>query len=295
MRPVRPAELALARCGCRPRRGRRRPPAPPVRALPAAALVLAAACAARAVVRARDSRSSSLRSGCLGWAWGGVRLDALDRSALLPAVGTAGRAARRRHRRRARRRGSSQRVPPASSASTGVPAARARAARAPARPLAAAGRDPRACSRSSSCRAGPTAASTSGRWLRRQGVHVVLHVDEWRRRRPPRRARRRRRPAARRWLRALARRPGSRENGARSSKGSCSATTPALDDELQDELPRAPGSTTCSRSRGRTSCCVAAGVLALAWLLGCPRWLGERRRRSPRSSRTCSPSGRSRR
>ena len=62
-----------------------------------------------------------------------------------------------------------------------------------------------------------------------------------------------------RWLARAPPRPGSRENGARSSKGSCSATTTGSRPELADELPRAPGSTTCSPSRARTSCFVAGG------------------------------------
>ena len=110
-------------------------------------------------------------------------------------------------------------------------ARRARPARAPARPRAAAGRHPRGARRR------PAAARTGAR-LRR--AHLAT---------PPRRARRacrstsgadrpaRRRSAAsptgsvggsRRRLR-----PGSRENGARSSRGSCSATTQALTDGLR--------------------------------------------------------------
>ena len=103
---------------------------------------------------------------------------------------------------------------------------------------------------------GPEHGFDERTWLRRQGVHVVLHVDEWhvvgaarwarRRRRPPapvasalvlarahgRTARARRRGAARR-RRRLVRRSRSRRSAARAS-------------------------TTCWPSRARTSCCSRA-------------------------------------
>ena len=130
-----------------------------------------------------------------------------------------------------------------------APAPRAGAARAAARPLAAAGRRPRAAGD------GRRAARSGGRLRRarlaaRRGVHVVLHGGDWR-------------IVGRRGgiggvsdrLRAQSRarsRPGSRASAAPCSPGSCSARTRGSRTSCAT-TSRPPGSTTCWPSRGRTS------------------------------------------
>ena len=97
-------------------------------------------------------------------------------------------------------------------------------------------------------------------------------------------ARRRRRPPARLAC-AAHRRPGSRENAARSSKASCSATTTGSRPTCRTPSG-ARASTTCSRSAARTSCCSPAGVLGLALAARRPtRWAAPRRARGDRRVR----------
>jgi competence protein ComEC len=129
------------------------------------AVVAAAAVAAPRVV------ALALVLAFAGWWWGSARLDALDRSALAPRIGSAARfeatttAEARRGtfalRQSARVRGERVdlelplgRAPPQGATLSLL--ARIEAPRGPAH-----GFDERT-------------------WLRRQGVHVVLHVDEWR-------------------------------------------------------------------------------------------------------------------
>ena len=222
MRPVLPAELALGAAVAGLAAAAVVRPSPPVPALPAAALVLAAGCL---LVPSSARRLAIVLAAVwlLGWAWGGLRLAALDRSALLPAVGTAGRL-RVVVTGEARVGRFSQRVP-------------ARVIRFDRRPLhervqleLSPGRSPPQGAILSLLAVvklprGPDDGFDERTWLRRQGVHVVLHVDEWH-------------VVGRRGglggvadrLRALA--PpllgtrSRRENGARSSKGWCSVTTP---------------------------------------------------------------------
>ena len=132
----------------------------------------------------------------LGWAWGGLRLDALDRSALAAGRRPRGTIARRRHGRAA-----SRAVRPACPCPRRSlrPASSATSACSSSSPLGrspAAGRDPEPARGRASCRAGRTdgfdertMAAPAGHPRRPARRRVA-------RRRPPRRARRRRRPAA---------------------------------------------------------------------------------------------------
>jgi competence protein ComEC len=176
VRPVLPAELALAAAVAGLAATAVVRPSPPVPALTAAALVLAAGCL---LVPSPARRLAIVVAGVwlLGWAWGGLRLAALDRSALLPAVGTAGRL-RVVVTGEARVGRFSQRVP-------------ARAIRFDQRPLRervqlelASGRSPPQGAILSLLAVvklprGPDGGFDERTWLRRQGIHVVLHVDEW--------------------------------------------------------------------------------------------------------------------
>ena len=140
VRPVLPAELALGAAVAGLAAAAVVRPSPPVPALPAAALVLAAGVPARTVIRSatrdRPRRGLAARLGVGRPAPGRAR----------PQRAAAGRrhggaAARRRHGR-----GASRAVQPACPCPRHslrpASSARARAARALARPLAAAGRDP---------------------------------------------------------------------------------------------------------------------------------------------------------
>ena len=112
------------------------------------------------------------------WWWGSARLDALDRSPLRADVGRAGRFARRRHRRAARRAvrpaapGSCRRSKARASTSGWSSSCRSGARLRRARASALLARRARAARARSS-------GFDERTWLRRQGVHVVLHVDEW--------------------------------------------------------------------------------------------------------------------
>jgi predicted membrane metal-binding protein len=119
-------------------------------------------------------------AGCLlllGWWWGSVRLDALDRSALAPYIGEAGRA-RVVVTGPARRSRFAVRAP-------GVVTRYARdSLHEPVLLELAKGRAPpqgAVLSMLAVVKAprGPRDGFDERTWLRRRGVHVVLHVDEW--------------------------------------------------------------------------------------------------------------------
>ena len=166
------------------------------------------------------------------------------------------------------------------------------AARAPARPLAAAGRPDRAARPRARCRAGLER-------LRR--AHLAA---------APRRARR---PARRRW-RQIGRRGGlggvadrlrARARAARSRPGSTGERRAVVEGIVLGDDAGAlgrgcasasarPGSTTCWRSRARTSCSSRAARSRSRGCSGSRAGSGSSAR-SRRSPRTCSPSDRSRR
>ena len=109
-------------------------------------------------------------------------------------------------------------------------------------------------------------------WLKRQGIHVVLHADRW-----SLVGRRGGLAAVGDKLRALLRRsiaPGL--HGARRGvvEGVVLGDEQALSKELRDRF-RASGLYHLLAVSGQNVALVAAGALALAWLLGLPRWLGQ--------------------
>ena len=138
----------------------------------------AAAAVALALVVPRTFLGVALVVAVAAWWWGSVRLDALDRSALVPSIGTAGRAlavvtAESRvgkfdQRQFARLRTfDGRRVD--ERVELELPLGRAPPQGAVVRLLALV-RAPR----------GPSHGFDEATWLRRQGVHVVLRVDAWR-------------------------------------------------------------------------------------------------------------------
>ena len=205
-----------------------------------------------------------------GWWWGSARLDALDRSVLLPRVGTAERAL----------------------VETTAPVRRSRFAfRVFARVLRfgdlrphelvllqlPVGRAPPQGSRLEllgvlALPRGPDRGFDERGWLRRQGVHVVLRVDRWRR------------VGARGGLGGVAdalhaRLARSVDHGlAGERRGVVEGVLLGEDDSLSDSLRRAfraSGLYHLLAVSGQNVAFVAGGVLALAWALGLPRLLGE--------------------
>lgn len=206
-----------------------------------------------------------------GWWWGSGRLHSLDRSVLLPRVGTAERAL----------------------VETTAPARRSRfAVRVLARVLRFGALRPRELvllelpvsrpppPQGSRLEAlgvlalprGPDHGFDERAWLRRQGVHVVLHVDRWRR------------VGARGGLGGiadalharLARDVGSGLRGER--RGVVEGILLGEDGDLSESLRqdfRASGLYHLLAVSGQNVAFVAAGALALVWVLGLPRLVGE--------------------
>jgi competence protein ComEC len=174
--PVLPAQLAVGAAVAGLAAAPVARAAPAARALPVAGLLLAAFCLLLPPAVRRPALVLSA-IGLLAWAWGGVRLAALDSSALRPAVDTAGRF-RVVVTGEARAGRFAQRVP-------------ARAVRFDRRDLhervqleLSPGRSPPQGAILSLLAVvrlprGPGDGFDERTWLRRQGVHVVLHVDEW--------------------------------------------------------------------------------------------------------------------
>ncbi|HET7647174.1 MAG TPA: ComEC/Rec2 family competence protein [Gaiellaceae bacterium] len=133
----------------------------------AAASVAAASCVPAGWQRAAVAAALVLAGS---WWWGSARLDALDRSVLAPRIGTADRfvvvttAEARRgrfdQRQRAKARGEpvELQLRPGRSPPQGARVSVLAVVKAPR---------------------GPQRGFDERTWLRRQGVHVVLHVDEW--------------------------------------------------------------------------------------------------------------------
>jgi competence protein ComEC len=206
----------------------------------------------------------------VGWWWGGARLDALDRSVLLARVDTAERAVLvvtgpARHSRfelrvpaQVRRFGWLRfreavllELPLGRSPPQGAVIEAVTTVRLP-RP--------------------PKGGFDETTWLRRRGVHVVLHADRWR---------------------VVGRRGGLGGVADRLRAGLAGSIAPGLHGErrgivegvvLGDEQSlseglrqrfRASGLYHLLAVSGQNVVLVAGGALALAWLLGIPRWLGE--------------------
>jgi competence protein ComEC len=206
----------------------------------------------------------------VAWWWGSTRLDVLDRSPLERDVGRAGRtlavviAPPRRGRFELRARASVTRfdgLPVAEAVQLELPVGRSPPQGAVIEALAVVKR-PR----------GPENGFDERTWLRRHGVHVVLEVDEWR---------------------VVGRRGGLGGVADRLRERLASAIAPGLagerravlegvvlgDDEALTEETRsdfrAAGLYHLLAVSGQNVVLVAAGVLAVAWLLGIPRWVAE--------------------
>lgn len=225
-----------------------------------------------AVAAAEAHRPTALLAALVlvGWCWGSARLDALDRSELLARVDTAERtlltviapprrsrfelrvpAEVRRFGRLRFREAVLLELPLGRSPPQGAIIETVATVRLP-RP--------------------PKNGFDEGTWLRRQGVHVVLHADRWR---------------------LVGRRGGIGGIADRLRAGLAGSIAPGLDGDrrgivegvvLGDEqsLPlglrqdfRASGLYHLLAVSGQNVVLVAAGALALAWLLGVPRWLGQ--------------------
>jgi competence protein ComEC len=234
------------------------------------ALLLAAGMAA--VAADREARPLLLIAALvlLGWWWGSARLDALDRSVLLGRVDTSERsvlvvtgptrrsrfelrvpAQIRRFGRLRFREAVLLELPLGRSPPQGAVVETVVTVRRP-RP--------------------PKNGFDETTWLRRHGVHVVLRADRWR---------------------LIGRRGGLGGIADRLRRALAGSIAPGLDGErrgivegvvLGDEqsLPgglrqrfRASGLYHLLAVSGQNVVLVAGGALALAWLLGIPRWLGQ--------------------
>ncbi len=239
--------------------------------------VLGLACSVLAAGAVVACESPSARLACagmllaaLGWWWASERLELLDRSPLSAEIDRAGRAivvvtapprARRYDIRvQARvRRFEGKRVD--ERVQLELPPGRAPPQGATLEVLAVI-RLPR----------GPDHGFDERTWLRRHGVHVVLHVDDWK-------------LVGRRGgvggvadtlRRSLARSIAPGLSGERRAvlEGIVLGDDEALSDGLRQEF-RASGLYHLLAVSGQNVILVAGGVLVLAWLLGVNRWIGE--------------------
>ena len=239
---------------------------PTLLALGTAAVVAAAVVAASAPPPA----ALLLVLALAGWWWGSARLDALDRSELLPRVDTSERALLA-VTAPARRSRFDLRVP---AEVRRFGRFRFREAVLLELPL---GRSPPqgALIETVATVRLPRPAKNGfdeTTWLRRRGVHVVLRADRWR---------------------VVGRRGGLGGIADRLRAGLAGSIAPGLEGDrrgivegvvLGDEqsLPfdlrqdfRASGLYHLLAVSGQNVVLVAAGALALAWLIGVPRWLGQ--------------------
>jgi competence protein ComEC len=212
----------------------------------------------------------SVLVGLLGWWWASVRLDSLDRSPLLSAVGLAGRAV------------VVVTAPPVASPYELRAQARVRLFRGehvnePVQLELHLGRSPPQGSVLDALvivklPPGPKDGFDERTWLRRHGVHVVLRVDEWTQ------------VGARGGLGGFADRLRSRLSGSIAPGlagerravlegivlGDGSALSPRLRHDFQ-----ASGLYHLLAVSGQNVVFVAVGALTLAWLLGVGRFVGE--------------------
>lgn len=240
---------------------------------PGAALVLAAvalAAGAAAVPERARYWLLALALVLAGWWWGSMRLGALDRSALRSQVGTAGQATL------------VVTEPPrlgpfGARAAVEVRAYRGDALHEKALARLPAGAAPRqGAILAALVRIEEPRPARNGfderMWLRRRGVHVVVHVARWR-------------DAGRRGglggvadrIRGhVARGLTGAGEGVRGKlvAGVVLGDDQGVPDELRDRF-RASGLYHVLAVSGQNIAFVAAGILALAWLAGIPRWLGE--------------------
>jgi len=241
--------------------------------LPRAAIGLAAGASLLAAAMRDASRRAPLLAAALvltGWWWGSARLEALDRSVLLPRVGTAERSQlvvtgparvspfQLRLPAEVRRFGRLRfhepvllelplgRAPPQGAVLEAITTVRL----------------PRPASHGFDERT----------WLRHQGVHVVLRADRWK----LVGHRGGLWGVADRLRAALARSTASGLSGERRGvvEGVVLGDEQALSANLRNRF-RASGLYHLLAVSGQNVALVAAGALALAWLIGLPRWLGQ--------------------
>jgi competence protein ComEC len=220
----------------------------------------------RAAVR-RGSLCLALVAG--GWGWGSARLDALDRSVLLPLVDTSERA-RLVVTAPARYGRYEVRVP------VDVRRFGRLELREPALLVLPSGRGP---PQGTIVEAVATARLPRSddqfderTWLRRHGVHVVLHADSWSA------------LGRRGGLAGLADRlrgrltdsaaPGLQGERRALVEGVVLGDDQGVSEQLRDRF-RASGLYHLLAVSGQNVALVAGSMLGLAWLLAAPRWLGE--------------------
>src|SRR5919109_2110208 len=240
---------------------------------PALVALCAAAMVALAAAAADEGPRPLLVVGAvalIGWWWGSARLDALDRSVLFSRVDTAERSVLVvtgpvRHSRFAlrvpaqvRRFG---RLPFRETVQLELPLGRSPPQGAVIEAVATV-RKPRP----------PKDGFDETTWLRRHGVHVVLHADRWRMigRRDGLSG------VADRLRAALA---GSIARGLHGERrgiveGVVLGDEQSLSEALRQRF-RASGLYHLLAVSGQNVVLVAGGALALAWLVGIPRWLGQ--------------------
>ena len=233
-------------------------------------VALALACVGMA--RSREARcvAFALALAVAGWWWGSVRLDALDRSALLPQVG-------RTERARAVVTGPARRKRFAVRAPAQVRRFGAIVLREPALLELPPGRSPPQGAvlellGEVKLPRGREGTFDERRWLRRRGMHVVLAAHWWR-------------VVGRRggfggFADTLRRRiaggmaPGLRGERRAVLAGVVLGEDEGLSEELRERF-RASGLYHLLAVSGQNVAFVAGGVLLLAWVLGVPRVLGE--------------------
>lgn len=234
----------------------------------AAAIVVCSAAVSALALRTRVALACALALG--GWAWGSARLEHLDHSVLMREVGTAERAvvvvtAQARRARfdlklpvRVRRFGFLKLDEPAQLE---LPLRRAPPAGAVLEVRAEA-KFPR----------GPRHGFDERTWLARRGVHVVLKGDWWR----VVGARGGLGGVADRVHRWLGRSVSDGVGGERRAvvRGVVLGDEEGLSDQLRDDF-RASGLYHLLAVSGQNVGLVAIAALAVAWLLGLPRWLGQ--------------------
>ena len=232
-------------------------------AVAAGAVVAAATPPARLVLAA-------LLLCLLGWWWASARLDALDSSPMLAELGRAGRAVvvltapPRRGKFDLRVEGAVRRfgrLRVHERVELSLPLGRSPPEGAILEALAVV-EPPR----------GPEHGFDERTWLRRHGVHVVLHVDEWRR------------IGRRHGLGGLSDRlreqlrhsiaPGLAGERRSVLEGIVLGDDAALSEGLRQDF-RSSGLYHLLAVSGQNVVLVAGGALVLAWLLGIPRWIGE--------------------
>lgn len=236
----------------------------------AATAIVGGMVAAAAVGGAQRLLLAACALALCGWWWGSMRLDALDRSPMLAAVGRAERSVvvvtgpARRTRFDLRL--------PAAVRRFGV--LRVHEPVLLELPL---GRPPPPGAIldlvvTVTLPRGPENGFDEQLWLRRRGVHVVLKASRWRAL-GARGGLGGASDALRRWL-ARSTAPGLTGERSAVLEGVVLGDDQGLSDELRKRF-RASGLYHLLAVSGQNVALVAGGILTAAWLLGIPRWIGE--------------------